>query len=333
MLIDINGHGYLLRSGYLLGCIKKQLMIHRVFPAGLRRTPLRFNFSFLRGASHAEELVARAVALGYAALAITDECSFRRQRTCPPCRARAAAETDPRHRTDPGLRHEAGAAGLQPGRLRQPFRAGHTGPAPGGKGQLPPDARRPGRLGRRRGCRIAWRYGCPLRQQKLCLRQSRGWYPLADGAASVWLPCANWRRPWPAAGRGRRRAHAPARAPPAAGRADRHAPRRARWPQAGTRCLPTASATCANAAARAPLPARAAGRDARGRRALPFSLAELRYEYPEELVPGHETPASTWLRADLAKGMRNGGMPAKVGPLIEHELALIAELKATSRTS
>ena len=33
------------------------------------------NFSFLRGASHAEELVARAKELGYAALAITDECS------------------------------------------------------------------------------------------------------------------------------------------------------------------------------------------------------------------------------------------------------------------
>ncbi|MFC5473626.1 error-prone DNA polymerase [Paraherbaspirillum soli] len=33
------------------------------------------NFSFLRGASHAEELVQRAVELGYAALAITDECS------------------------------------------------------------------------------------------------------------------------------------------------------------------------------------------------------------------------------------------------------------------
>ena len=33
------------------------------------------NFSFLRGASHPEELVARAVELGYAALAVTDECS------------------------------------------------------------------------------------------------------------------------------------------------------------------------------------------------------------------------------------------------------------------
>ena len=34
------------------------------------------NFSFLRGASHPEELVARAHDLGYAALAITDECSL-----------------------------------------------------------------------------------------------------------------------------------------------------------------------------------------------------------------------------------------------------------------
>ena len=34
------------------------------------------NFSFLRGASHAEELVAQARELGYAALAITDECSL-----------------------------------------------------------------------------------------------------------------------------------------------------------------------------------------------------------------------------------------------------------------
>ena len=34
------------------------------------------NFTFLRGASHPEELAARAAQLGYAALAITDECSL-----------------------------------------------------------------------------------------------------------------------------------------------------------------------------------------------------------------------------------------------------------------
>ncbi len=34
------------------------------------------NFSFLRGASHPEELVDRARELGYSSLAITDECSL-----------------------------------------------------------------------------------------------------------------------------------------------------------------------------------------------------------------------------------------------------------------
>ena len=33
------------------------------------------NFSFQRGASHAQELVQRAHALNYRAIAITDECS------------------------------------------------------------------------------------------------------------------------------------------------------------------------------------------------------------------------------------------------------------------
>ena len=34
------------------------------------------NFTFLRGASHPEELVKRAQELGYRALALTDECSL-----------------------------------------------------------------------------------------------------------------------------------------------------------------------------------------------------------------------------------------------------------------
>src|SRR5690606_13057374 len=33
------------------------------------------NFTFLRGASHPEELIREAAALGYSALALTDECS------------------------------------------------------------------------------------------------------------------------------------------------------------------------------------------------------------------------------------------------------------------
>jgi error-prone DNA polymerase len=59
-----------------------------------------------------------------------------------------------------------------------------------------------------------------------------------------------------------------------------------------------------------------------------FSLDELRYEYPAELVPPGETPAS-WLRklaeAGLAKRFP-GGTEEKVRALVEHELALIAEL-------
>jgi error-prone DNA polymerase len=57
-----------------------------------------------------------------------------------------------------------------------------------------------------------------------------------------------------------------------------------------------------------------------------FSLTELRYEYPEEIVPPGETPAS-WLRRETERGLRRrypGGVPAKVRGRIEHELALIA---------
>jgi error-prone DNA polymerase len=59
-----------------------------------------------------------------------------------------------------------------------------------------------------------------------------------------------------------------------------------------------------------------------------FSLDALRYEYPEELVPKGETPAS-WLRWLAAQGLAwrfPGGIPDKVAQLVEHELRLIAEL-------
>jgi error-prone DNA polymerase len=59
-----------------------------------------------------------------------------------------------------------------------------------------------------------------------------------------------------------------------------------------------------------------------------FSLAELRYEYPQEIVPPGHTPTS-WLRELTAQGVRRrfpGGVPPKVHAQIEHELALIAQL-------
>ncbi len=60
-----------------------------------------------------------------------------------------------------------------------------------------------------------------------------------------------------------------------------------------------------------------------------FSLDELRYEYPEELCPPGLTPTEhlshlTW---EGARRRYPAGVPDKVRRLIEHELALIAELR------
>jgi error-prone DNA polymerase len=60
-----------------------------------------------------------------------------------------------------------------------------------------------------------------------------------------------------------------------------------------------------------------------------FSLDELRYEYPEEIVPAGYTPAS-YLRALTESGAKQRfpeGVPASVRQQIEHELALISELR------
>jgi hypothetical protein len=60
-----------------------------------------------------------------------------------------------------------------------------------------------------------------------------------------------------------------------------------------------------------------------------FSLEELRYEYPHELVPPGETPSSHLRRLTQA-GARwrwPQGVPPAEQTAIEHELALIAELR------
>jgi len=60
-----------------------------------------------------------------------------------------------------------------------------------------------------------------------------------------------------------------------------------------------------------------------------FSLEELRYEYPHELIPPGHTPAS-YLRCEVEQGMARrwpDGVSAKVRRQIDKELALIAELK------
>ena len=63
-----------------------------------------------------------------------------------------------------------------------------------------------------------------------------------------------------------------------------------------------------------------------------FTLDQLRYTYPHELVPADHT-ATSWLRQLTEEGIRwrwPDGIPDKARAQIEHELALIAELKYES---
>ncbi|HRO59813.1 MAG TPA: PHP domain-containing protein, partial [Burkholderiaceae bacterium] len=60
-----------------------------------------------------------------------------------------------------------------------------------------------------------------------------------------------------------------------------------------------------------------------------FSLESLRYEYPDEIVPPGETPAS-WLRTLTLRGATEryaGAVPEAVRRQVERELALIADLR------
>ena len=62
---------------------------------------------------------------------------------------------------------------------------------------------------------------------------------------------------------------------------------------------------------------------------IDFSLDELRYEYPDELAPPGESPES-YLRQLSEEGMRQrwpDGVPEKVESLVRHELELIRELE------
>ena len=63
--------------------------------------------------------------------------------------------------------------------------------------------------------------------------------------------------------------------------------------------------------------------------AIQFSLDELRYEYPDELVPEGMTP-QIYLRQLSVEGMQKrwpAGAPQKVVTLVEHELELIRDLR------
>ncbi|MBI1890394.1 MAG: error-prone DNA polymerase [Burkholderiales bacterium] len=76
-------------------------------------------------------------------------------------------------------------------------------------------------------------------------------------------------------------------------------------------------------------PAEALAQTVQIARQCTFSLDELRYEYPEELVPAGQTPAA-YLRQETYIGAHrrySSGIPAQVQEQIEHELGLLVEMR------
>jgi error-prone DNA polymerase len=321
------------------------------------------NFSFLRGASHAEELVAQARELGYTALAITDECSLAgvvRAHTATK-KFQGAKPLDfklligSEFRLDCGLRfvviarNRAGYARLSRliTRGRRKAEKGSYSLCRADVEEYLADGATP-KAGETvaDGTLLLWLPG-------LQPHSHRGG-ALGDDARALWLRTHFARRAWIAVeltrdGRDRERlAHARALGEahelPLTAAGDVHMHVRER------RCLQDAltalrhGVTVAEAGERLHPNGERHLRDReRLARLYPpellaetvkiaaladFSLDELRYEYPHELVPAGETAASH-LRKLTETGARQrwpGGIPDKMRAQIEHELALISDL-------
>ena len=288
------------------------------------------NFSFLRGASHPEELVERAAALGYTALALTDECSL-----AGIVRAHVAAK-------EHGLRLIAGAEL----RLEDGVRLA----------LLVTDRHAYGALcslittGRRRGKKGAY----VLRRADVEACAGSGLLALLLEGDASWLAAHFPGRAWIAAElhcgpNDRARLDAlyalsAASGLPLAATGDVHMHLRSRRPlqdaltairlgipleRCGRALFPNAERHLRARVRLAQLypPALLAESAAIAGRCT-FSLDELRYEYPEELVPAGSTPAGHLARL-TAEGLAwrfPGGAPQKVRALVDYELRLIAEL-------
>ena len=291
------------------------------------------NFSFLRGASHPEELVERAHALGYKALALTDECSF-----AGAVRAHFAAK-------ECGLKLIHGAE----------FLVDETRLV-----LLAADRRSYGAIsalitaGRRRGKKgaysLSWTDLEPVAESGALLL----WVPGDDGSRGAWIAQRFAGRAWIAAEldcgsndraklTGLRRLGRELGLPlAAAGGVLMHV--RSRKPlhdvltairlgkpvaQCGQALLPNAERSLRLRVHLAQLyPPELLAESVRIAERCSFSLTELRYEYPAELVPQGQTPAA-WLAKLTQDGLQwrfPGGVPPKVRAAADHELALIAEL-------
>ena len=290
------------------------------------------NFSFLRGASHPEELVARAAALGYAALAITDECSL-----AGVVRAHVAAK-------DHGLTLLVGAEiALADGPklvLLATNRAGY-----GNLSALITRGRRNAKKGSYRLTRTDLASGLDDCLVLLASGEASEARWLADRfPGCAWIAVELHCGPDDRARLASRRALARASRLPlvAAGDVHMHVRSRRRLQdvltavrrrkpvrECGHALFPNGERHLRLRMRLAQLyPPELLAETLRVVERCAFSLDELRYEYPEELVPAGETPAS-WLAKLTEEGLAwrfPDSVPGRVRELIDHELALINDL-------
>jgi error-prone DNA polymerase len=293
------------------------------------------NYSFLRGASDPEELVHRAAELGYGALAITDECSL-----AGVVRAHGAAKdaqlkliVGSEFTLDDGLRLILLAASLAGYEQLSELITKARRAAPKGEYRLA----REDFPAAPAGLLALWLPGAVPDEAQARWLGSRfpgsTWIAIElhrgadDTARLAALEALGERTGLPCVAAGDVHMHARARKKlqdvMAAIRLQ------CRVGEAGRRLQPNAERylrPIGRLAAIHPPRLLAATLDVASR--CGFSLAELKYEYPEELVPAGETP-TTHLRAltfeGLARRYPAGATEAVLG-IVEHELVLIAEL-------
>ncbi|MFM2088344.1 MAG: hypothetical protein RLZZ237_3213 [Pseudomonadota bacterium] len=312
------------------------------------------NFSFLHGASHAQELVARAVQLGYQALAITDECSL-----AGVVRAHATAkragfpliigahfhltQTD----GSPGLSLLALVQDREGyGNLSELITMARTRAAKGRYLLTPDDFAAPSpefsHLQGLPGCLMILLPSYPAQPETISAQGA--WMAATFGAQRSWIGLNLLQRAQDDAHRISvlNTAHALGLPVVALGHVCMHV--RSRKPLLDTLCAIRVGkpvGECGYALAqnaeqhlRARLrlaniyPPQALAETLRIARLCTFSLDSLKYEYPDELVPAGHTPAS-YLREETYAGARSRfplGIPALVQQQIEHELELIADL-------
>jgi len=299
------------------------------------------NFTFLRGASHPEELVETAAALGYEALAITDECSM-----SGIVRAHAAAK-------DAGLKKLIIGSELRLASGRKLVVLAQNIDGYAALCQLISNARRAAKKGNYTLSRLDFENGLPD-----CLVL---WVPDKDLTLDVedhWIRETFRDRLWIAVellADGRQREQLESLREegrrlklPLVATGDVHMHVRARRIVQDAVTAIRIGGTVDNAGfalysngerhLRSPAvlahtyPPDLLEESVRIADTIHFSLDELCYEYPDELVPDGET-AGSYLRKLTEEGMRRrwpSGVPAKVIKLVEHELKLIAELEYES---